>query len=180
MQEFKFIEFVRFFLENPYQEVYLREVAKKQKISPFAAKKYTDRLVKEGILVEERKANLRYLKLNIGNITARHLKVSLNLKKISDSGLVEHIKEKVKGVSSIVLYGSIARGEDDKKGDMDLVVIGQDKFFECYDFEKKIGKKIEVHSHSWKNWKKQAKENRAFYLDVVTHGISLYGELPVV
>ena len=45
MQEQKFIEFVNFFLENPYGEFYLREVARKLKISAFAAKKYADILV---------------------------------------------------------------------------------------------------------------------------------------
>jgi predicted nucleotidyltransferase len=180
MQEYKFMEFVKFFLENPYQEVYLREVAKKLKLSPFAAKKYADRLVKEKILVEEKRANLRYMKLNFDNIFVRYLKISLNLKKIASSGLIEFIREKIKGVSSIVLYGSVARGEDDKKGDLDLLVIGQDKILSCYDFEKKVGKKIEVHVHSWKNWKKQEKENKAYYLDTVTNGIALYGELPVV
>lgn len=180
MQEYKLFEFVKFFLENSYQEVYLREISRKLKISPFAAKKYADKLVREKLLIEEKRANLRYLKLNLDNISARYLKISLNLKRIVDSGLIDFIKEKVGGVSSIVLFGSVARGEDDNDGDVDLVVIGKDKHLGCHDFEKKVGKKIEVHAHSWKNWKKQEKENRAFYLDVVNHGIALYGELPVV
>jgi len=154
MQEFKFIEFTKFFLENPYQEVYLREIAKKLGISPFAAKKYADRLVKERMLVEEKRANLRYLKLNMDNISVRYLKVSLNLKRIYDAGLVGYVRKKIDGVSSIVLFGSTARGEDGKDGDIDLVVIGQSKHLGYYEIEKKIGKSIEMYAFSWKNWKK--------------------------
>jgi predicted nucleotidyltransferase len=180
MQEYKLVKFVKFFLENPYQEVYLREIAKKLKISPFAAKKYADKMVKEKILTEEKRANLRYLKLNMDNLTAKYLKISLNLQKIINTGLIEYVKEKIEGVSSIVLFGSVARGEDDKRGDIDLLVIGKDKFLGCYDVERKLGKKIEVHAFSWKNWKRQEKENKAFYLDIIAHGIPLYGELPIV
>ena len=50
MQEFKLIKATRFFLENPYQEVYLRELAKKLRISPFAIKKYTELLIREGLV----------------------------------------------------------------------------------------------------------------------------------
>ena len=180
MEEFKFIDFTKFFLENPYQEVYLREAAKKAKISPFAAKKYADILVKEAILVEEKRANLRYLKLNMANIAARYLKISLNLKNVVDSGLIEYLKEEVKNISSITLFGSVARGEDDMKSDLDLVLIGKDKTVALEKFEKKIGKSVNLHVFSCKEWNKNFKDNKAFYLDVVAHGIAMYGELPVV
>ena len=40
MQELIFLRVARFFLENPYEEVYLRQLAKKLGLSAFAIKKY--------------------------------------------------------------------------------------------------------------------------------------------
>ena len=41
------LRILKFFLDNPYEEVYLRELAKKLKLSAFAVKKYADILIKE-------------------------------------------------------------------------------------------------------------------------------------
>ena len=180
MQEYKLFEFARFFLENPYQEVYLRGISRKLKISTFAVKKYADDLVKKELLLEERRANLRYLKLNTSNVVVKYLKISLSLQRVRDSGIVEFILDNIRNVSSIVLFGSVAKGEDGEDSDIDLVIIGKSKTLDFVKFEKNMGREINYHVFSWNEWNKQLTENRAFYLDVVTHGISLYGELPVV
>ena len=126
MHEFTFFKVARFFLDNPYQEVYLRELAKKLKISPFAVKGYADVLLKEGLILEERKANLRFFKGNAGNPFFRHIKISLNVDLLMKSGLVDFLKENIPNISSIVLFGSLAKGENDSESDVDLLVIGKE------------------------------------------------------
>lgn len=173
----KFFTLVQFFLENPYKEVHLRELAKMLHISPFAVKKYADRMLKEGLLIEERKANVRLFKANAPNLVFKHLKIAYSLQGIQKAGLVASLKSGIAGVSAIVLFGSMAKGEDDKNSDMDLVVIGTKK-------EKgnklNIKREANLHLFSWTRWKKEAKENPAFYGDVIVSGIALYGELPIV
>lgn len=180
MEKILFFNIIKFFTESPYQEIYLRQLAKKLKLSPFATKKYADLLIQENLILEERKANLRYFKANTQGLFYKHLKIALNINKIEKSNLIKFIKEKVSNVSSIILFGSMARGEDEKNSDIDLVVIGKDKYLDLSKFEEILDKEINIHSFNWAEWNKQAKNNTAFYNDVISHGLPLYGELPII
>ena len=114
MKDLLLIKVLNFFLENPYQEAYLRELAKKLKLSPFAIKKYVDILIKEELVKDEKKANLRFFKANMNDLFFRHLKIAFSINIILKSKLIEFLREEITNVSSIVLFGSIAKGEDDK------------------------------------------------------------------
>ena len=180
MQELMLLKVVRFFLENPYEEVYLRQLAKRLKLSPFAIKKYSDLLLKENLITEERKANLRYFKANINNLFFRQLKISFSINSIIKSKLIDFLKENLTNISSITLFGSIAKGNDDRNSDVDILIIGVDKYVDITKFEEKMNKKITTHTFSWSEWNKKAKEDVAFYYEVVNYGVNLYGELPLV
>ncbi|HLC65025.1 MAG TPA: nucleotidyltransferase domain-containing protein [Candidatus Nanoarchaeia archaeon] len=180
MHEFTFFKVARFFLDNPYQEVYLRELAKKLKISPFAVKGYADLLVREGLILEERKANLRLFKGNIGNPVFRHLKISLNVDALLKSGLIDFLKENIPNISSIVLFGSLAKGENDSKSDVDILVIGKESRKSSGKFGERLNREINIHFFSWSEWNQKAKQDSPFYFEVIAHGIPLFGELPVV
>lgn len=169
-----------FFMENPYGEVYLRQAAKNISLSPFAVKKYADLLLEENLITEERRANLRYFKANTGSLPFRHLKIAHSLDAIAKSGLVEYILKNTPNVSSIVLFGSTAQGEDDEKSDLDIVVIGARKQTHPTEIEGKLGREINTHVFSWAEWKKKAVVDKPFYKEVVTTGIPLHGEMPHV
>jgi predicted nucleotidyltransferase len=179
MQELKFIKCVEFFLINPYKEVYIRELARKLKISPFAAKKYADTLVEEGLILEEKKANLRYLKANINNLFYKHLKISYSLRQLVKSGLIEFLKKNIANISSIVLFGSLAKGEDNEESDIDILIIGKQKHLDLKEFENKLDKEISIHFFSWSEWNDKAKEDHPFYYEILNYGVPLYGELPL-
>ena len=178
MQELIFLKVVKFFLENPYEEVYLRQLARKLNLSSFAIKKYADLLVKENFIKEDRKANLRYFKADINNLFFKQLKIAFSIKLILNSGLLDFLKENLANVSSTVLFGSMAKGEDDENSDVDILIIGKEKYLNLKKFEEKIGKDITLHIFSWSEWNKQAVENKAFYSDIIIYGIPMYGELP--
>lgn len=180
MQEMLFLKTVEYFLENPYKEVYLRELAKKLKMSPFAIKKYTSLLLKEELIIEERKANLRYFRANISNLFYKQLKIARNIQKVLKSKLIEFIQNNVLAVSSITLFGSIAKGEDDDKSDLDILIIGKGKYSSFNEYEKKLQRTINEHIISWNKWKRNYDNNRAFYHDIIAYGIPIYGELPLV
>ena len=180
MQELRLLKVVKFFLENPYEEVYLRQLANKLKLSTFATKKYADFLIKEDLIREERKANLRYLKANINNLFFKQLKISFNINKILKSGLINFLQENIANISSIVLFGSMAKGEDDKNSDVDILIIGKEKYIDLNKFEEKIYKNITLHIFSWSEWNRKAKEDKAFYFDIIGYGLTLYGEMPLI
>ena len=110
----------------------------------------------------------------------RHLKISRSLSWLEDKNLIEFLKKRIPGISSIVLYGSYAKGEDDKKSDIDIMVISPAKKDLLPELDKLLGKEVNISVFSAAEWTRQAKASRAFYLDVITEGIVLYGTRPVV
>ena len=180
MQRPLLIKVVEFFIEDPYREVYLRELAKRLKISPYAAKSYADFLIKNGVINEKRTANIRYFKPNKSNLFFKYLKIAFSVKKIIESGLVDFLKREISNLSSITLFGSAAKGEDDDKSDIDLVVICKDRYTDLSKFEAKLNKKLSLHVFSWSEWNRKAKEDNPFYYEVIAYGIPLFGDLPLV
>jgi len=169
---------LRFFVENPYREVYLREFVRELKISPNTAQRFLDLFVKENLLKEKRKANLRYFKANLENKVFRYIKITFSIKNIMDSGLIDYLKKEK--FSNVVLFGSVAKGEDDDRSDIDLVCIGSKKRLELEKFYNKLKREINVHIFTLAEWKRQKQENKAFYQDVISTGINLVGETPLV
>ncbi len=180
MQDLMLFKTLRFFIDCPYQEVYLRQLAKKTGLSPFAIKKYADFLIEEGLILEDKRANLRYFKANINNPFFKHLKIAFNVNLLQKSGLINHLTENISNVSSIILFGSMAKGLDDEKSDADILVIGKEKHMDLEKFEEIIKRNISMHVFGWSEWNKKAKTDKAFYLEIITTGICMYGEKPVI
>jgi predicted nucleotidyltransferase len=172
------LDALRFFLENPYTEVYLREFARKTKINTNTAQRFLDLFLKQKLVVEEKKAHLRYFKANMENIFFKHLKITYSIKRITESGLIDFFKKN--NYSNVILFGSVAKGEDDKTSDIDFILIGKNKKLSLTENEKKLGMEINAHSFTYAEWKKQAKDNKAFYQEVISTGINLIGEKPLV
>lgn len=169
-------EALRFFIENPHQEIHLREFSRKTKISLNSAQRFLSLFLDKDFITEERKANLRYFKANLESIVFKHIKKTYSLQILMESGLIDYLKNA--DFTFVTLFGSVARGEDDSKSDIDLVCIGG-KQQNLYEFERRLKKEINTHFFSWAEWRKQKDKNKAFYQDVISQGINLIGEIPV-
>jgi len=181
LEKFNIFKVLIFFLGNPYTEVYLRELSRLLKLSPYTVSNILNILLENNLITRRRAANLIYFKANTKNLFYKHLKIAFNVKEISDSGLIDYITKNFTAISSIVLYGSVAKGEDSSDSDLDLLVIGQKpKRLALDEFEKKLGRDISIISFKWSEWRKNAKTNKAFYLEIISDGNPLYGYLPVV
>jgi len=167
---------LEFFINNPYEEIHLREFSRRLKISVNSAQRFLSLFLKECLIKEQRRANLRYFRANLDSIVFKNVKITYSLKKIQDSGLINFLKDKF---TYVVLFGSVAKGLDDKDSDLDIVGIGNKRKYDIYEFEKKIGKEITLQVFSLEQWKKAKSENKAFYQDVISTGINLIGEMPV-
>ncbi|MFH1053576.1 MAG: nucleotidyltransferase domain-containing protein [Candidatus Woesearchaeota archaeon] len=180
MEEKTLLKLTEFFIENPFDEFYLREIAKRLKISPFAVKKYSEFLLKQGFINDKRKANLRYFMANNDSLFYKYCKVAYNIREIESSGLIDYLKENVAGISSIVLFGSLAKGNNNKRSDIDLIVIGKKRDLDIFKFQEKLDAEINLHLFSWSQWNQNIKRNSAFYYDVISGGMALFGEMPIV
>lgn len=168
------------FIKNPYERYYLRETSRILDISPMTVKRTLDILVQERLLVKEKFKNQILYKANIDSAAFKHLKAAYNLAWLEENNLVEFLKEKLPGLSGLVLYGSFAKGENDEKSDIDLLAFSPTLKKSGLRLQALLGKETSLVIFTPSQWKEQAKKNRAFYLDVITEGIVLFGTRPVV
>lgn len=174
------LKVLRHFFDNPDEEFYLRELARILDISPMTVKRALTLLLEDNLLVREERKNQIMYRAKIENVSFRYAKISYNLARIENAGLVTSLLDRVPGISSVVLYGSFAAGENDTHSDLDLLVISTAKTLRDGEIGRKLGVEVNIMNFTGTQWFSQAKTNRAFYLDVITEGIVLYGERPVM
>src|SRR3990167_7529408 len=119
-KEFLILKALKFFAESPYNEVYLREFARKSGLSLNTSQRFLGIFLKQGFISEFRRGNLRCFKANLDSIIFRHIKIVFSLKDLENSGLIDVLKDEF---PQVILFGSIAKGLDDNKGDIDVVCI---------------------------------------------------------
>jgi predicted nucleotidyltransferase len=168
------------FMDNPYEKYYLRETARLLNMSPMTLRRSLDLLLTNKLIVKEISKNRILYSANMQNPAFRHMKISRSLSMLLQKDVVEFIKKRVPGVSTIILYGSYAKGEETMDSDVDMLVIAPARKDISSELSQVIGKDVTMSLFSPAEWSKQAKTNRAFYLDVITEGIVLYGTRPVV
>ena len=97
-------------------------------------------------------------------------KIIHNLSSILESGVIDFIEETV-SPKSIVLFGSYSRGEDIENSDIDLFVECKNEELDLKSFEKKLGRKIELHfNEKFTMYPKELKNN-------IINGVVLNGFL---
>ncbi|MBN2141787.1 nucleotidyltransferase domain-containing protein [Candidatus Woesearchaeota archaeon] len=124
------------------------EISRKIKLAHTSVKKAITELAKEGMITEqiEKKGrrNFPIYKANINNACFKEKKRIYNLQKITESGLIEHIEEKLTP-KSIVMFGSYQRGEDLEDSDIDLFIECPETEVDIKQYEKKLKRKIQLH-----------------------------------
>lgn len=168
------------FIKNPYERYYLREASRMLDISPMTVKRALDLLVRNRLLVREEFKNQILYKANMNSPAFKHLKAAYNLAWLEEKGIVELLKDKLPGLSSLVLYGSFAKGENDETSDIDLLAIFSSAGKLDMSLSDLLGRETSLVTFAPSEWKEQAEKNKAFYIDVITEGIVLFGTRPVV
>jgi predicted nucleotidyltransferase len=171
---------LQLFIKNPYERYYLREASRILDISPMTVKRALDLLVKERLLIREEFKNQILYKGNMESSAFKHLKVAYNVAWLEEKGIVDYLKENLAGLSSLVLYGSFAKGENDEKSDIDILAISSSGKKRDIKLADMLGSETSLTVLKPAEWKEQAKKNKAFYIDIITEGIVLFGTRPVV
>jgi len=109
------------------------------------------------------------------------LKISLSIAGITESGLVDELTAAYPQITSITLFGSVAKGTDNPSSDIDILIISRKPIrLKPLAAEKRLERELSVVKYVHPDWRKKAKIDKAFYDGVIIEGMSLYGELPVV
>lgn len=109
---------------HPASEFYVREIARMTGEQVNAVRRELEILEKGGIVVSERRGNLKYFALDKQCPIYCELKSIIVKTEGIGSVLREHLKG-VDGVEFVFVYGSTALGEERQKSDIDLMVIGK-------------------------------------------------------
>jgi predicted nucleotidyltransferase/DNA-binding XRE family transcriptional regulator len=139
-----------------------RTVAKMIGISPTTVANALPLLEKEGMVKLEKgnNINLNSVSLNRDSEKAIFFKKIENLKMLYESGVIQFLYNKFPG-STIILFGSYARGEDIVQSDIDIAIISsKDKEVNLKEFDKKLERAVNLNFYvSLKNIEKHLKNN---------------------
>lgn len=195
----KTLEIIGAFGSDSSREMYVREIARYTGVSSSTALRQLNYLSEEKILTERKMGKELLFKLNPANVLTAKLceldeasKTRGFLKKNRESRLVldyieESFKEKIgRGLTSLVLFGSTARGTATKQSDVDLLVITTTevdrypewrKLADCISDEARIqyGRELAPIFISSPEFEEKLSEGDPFIKDVITEYIILAG-----
>src|SRR3989339_304587 len=112
-------------LINISKEFSLRDIAKKAKVGVATSKLCLDYLREKNIVKRKIIGKSHLYSLNLDNFVTRYIKIVYLLNLIKNSGLVDELVENYKTITSIILYGSSARGEYTENSDIDILIISR-------------------------------------------------------
>jgi predicted nucleotidyltransferase len=144
------------------QKLSQRKIARSLNVSPTSVAKLIPLLEKRKLIrvTRSKEMNLNLVELNREEREVIYLKKLENQKFIYESGLLSFLKEKYPG-STIILFGSYAKGEDTINSDIDLAIIGSSKKnVELKKYEKSLEREIRINYYkTFKEINKELKEN---------------------
>jgi len=130
---------------------------------------------KRKVLISEKKLNHLFFKANTENSTFKILKRNYNFEKIYTCGLIDYLEKEFNYPEGIILFGSFAKGEENEKSDIDMMIISPlHKTINLKKFEHILHHPIHLFVYSSTAIEKLKKENKGL-LNNIINGIVLYG-----
>lgn len=174
-------EILNFFFKNPEGVYYLREIAKSLNKEPAYYQRYLDSLVKDNILQDERRGNLRFFKLNKNHSLYSELK-SIISKTMGVEYRLKNLINELENIECAFIFGSIAKNNEVPESDIDLMIIGNPNLNilteKITEIEKEIGREINYSIFTKDEVIKRLKEKDGFFVNVFSsHVVVLKGNL---
>ncbi|MFH1399050.1 MAG: nucleotidyltransferase domain-containing protein [Candidatus Woesearchaeota archaeon] len=137
-----------------------RDIAKKLNVSPTAVGNSLKKLISGELVKIEKTKTINFISFNRDNMKAVELKRAENLKNIYKSGLSDLLEFKLAG-STIIVFGSYARGEDTIDSDIDIAAIGRKpKPLGLGKYEQILHRKVNINFYgAWKDINRQLRNN---------------------
>lgn len=180
LEKYALVVAIKAVLSVPNRSFSVRGLAKEAGLSPGAARVCFDYMHSKGIVLLKTIGRTYQYRANVQSPLCRHWKILFNLDKIHDSGLVEEVAKKIPQVHAVLLYGSFAKGTNDEKSDVDLLVITNKPARTDLGFVNRLGKEVNLSVLSFNEWKKKSIADKVFYENIIYDSIVLFGERPVV
>lgn len=160
------------FFDLPLREFHMREISRRTKITQPSVINHLKCLMKEGLIIKEKKGIYPIYKANRDSELFRLYKKSDIMLRIKQTGLADYIYDSCHP-DVIVLFGSGSRGEDIEDSDIDLFIQAPEKKLDLSQYEKKLNRKIDLFfEENFSRLSKELKNN-------IANGIILRGYLKV-
>lgn len=117
-----------FLTNHRFDQFSLREVAEQIGHSQQTVRRATNTLVENGLVVESPESNQKLVQINRTRLTVPDdplLRIPQSEFQTPVKAAVDELTDRLDGVVGVVLYGSVARGEADRRSDVDLWVLAQ-------------------------------------------------------
>ena len=136
----------------PEKEFSLSDLAREAGVSKANIGKILEEFQEANLINIEKLSKIWRIKSNQTNWLFVRSKIVYNLNFVYKSGLVEFLVDFFKNPKSVILFGSFRKGEDLSNSDIDIAIESDDVkeyqvmgLRELSEFEKIIGKKIQIH-----------------------------------
>ncbi|MAG02659.1 hypothetical protein CMI42_04950 [Candidatus Pacearchaeota archaeon] len=129
------------FFEDCYRRISVREYSRITKISPPTASKILNNYSKLNLLIKEEDRN--YLFFHANNKDKQFIALSIIYWGIKLRGLTDLLEKKLIS-PTIILFGSLSKGETKQESDIDVAIFANKKDLDIEDLEKKVKRKIQI------------------------------------
>src|SRR3989338_6612012 len=149
---------LKLILENsPLKEWHFEEIVREAKITKLVANKWLKKYVSEGLLKHiKEKGRFPHFTVGSNNPAYYSLKKVYALEQLHKSGLIPKLLS-LKTARTIILFGSIIKGDWYKESDLDIFILGDVPDFDKNIYEHKLNRNIETHIFQCKEEIKKVK-----------------------
>lgn len=166
---------LKIILENsPLKEWHFEEIVKEAKVTKAVANKWLKKYVKEG-LIKRIKEEGRFPYFTVGNNNPFYYSIKriYALEQLHKIGLISKLLS-LKTAKTIIIFGSIIRGDWYKDSDIDIFILGNLSNFDKKIYEHKLYKNIEL--HIFKD-KKEIREIKTGLIKNIINGYTIKGQI---
>ncbi len=141
MEQIKKIQ--ELFFGNPSREFYLREINKLTNVPITTSKRILNNLKNKELIIKLKVKPYPKYRANTENFYYKYYKKNRIIEKLYKSGLIEYLVDKTHP-STIILFGSCAKGEYDANSDIDLFLGANEIKLDLDEYGKKLKHKINI------------------------------------
>ena len=169
---------LRLFLQNPNQNFYTKEIARKTGLGSGTVNNFLKNIHKDNILTKEIVGNVHLYRLNNELELVKQFKKVNTLIELEKVKLTKQFQKTDNTIISLILYGSYATGENFAKSDIDLLLLVHEKkpfTRHIQQLEKQLKKEISLQILTLPEWNKLKEKDKIFYESILENHIVLYG-----
>ncbi len=166
---------LKLILENsPLKEWHFEEIVKESKVTKIVANKWLKKYILEGLIKHvKEKGKFPYFTVGNNNYVYYSFKRIYALEQLHKSGLISKLLS-LKTPKTIILFGSMIKGDWYKDSDIDIFIFGNLSDFDKNIYELKLHRNIEL--HIFKN-KKEIEEVKTGLITNIVNGYVIKGQI---